>query len=255
MVIHKDTLYPFLLYSRPFKYNEQITLHPVTMEHVLEFNLYSQAITVRKNSRFSNKQIIKMTYLEFLMYCAWNPDVGDENGMPELKNYYSYLLLLLTMVCPEQNIKYSRHTGLISINGFDITSAVLDDLRNIIILQNDIDFDMDEFLNYDTEKRLQKAQKTLNKNQDKATVEDYIDSLTVALHLSEAEIMHMSIRKFWRLIKRWNLHENYTILKTGECSGMVSFKEPIKHWMISLEEEDNYSSLKTDEQSLKNKIS
>lgn len=35
---------------------------------------------------------------------------------------------------------------------------------------------------------------------------------------------------------------------------MVSFKEPIKHWMISLEEEDKYRHLKADENELKGKI-
>ena len=43
-------------------------------------------------------------------------------------------------------------------------------------------------------------------------------------------------------------------MRTGECSGMVSFKEPIKHWMVSLEEEDKYKELKTDENELRGKI-
>ena len=35
---------------------------------------------------------------------------------------------------------------------------------------------------------------------------------------------------------------------------MVSFKDPIKHWMVSLEEEDKYKDLKANENSLKGKI-
>lgn len=254
MQITKDTLYPFLMYGRPIPYNESITLYPVTMEHILEFNQYSQAITVRKNSRFPDKQIIRMSYLEFLLYGATHPEFGDSYDMPELKNYYSYLLFLLDMVCPGQEVRWDRNTGLISINQFEITPPVLDDLRRIIIIQNDIDFDIDEFLNYDTEKRLQKAQRDLIKHQDKAGMEDYIDSLCIALHLPVEEIMHMTIRKFWRFIKRFNLHENYTFLKSGEYSGMISLKEPVRHWMIALDGEDKYSSLKTDEQALKSKI-
>ena len=71
---------------------------------------------------------------------------------------------------------------------------------------------------------------------------------------TEEYIKNMTIRKFWRYIKRYQLHEGYTIAKTGECSGMVTFKEPIKHWMISLEEDDKFKDLKTDENSLKGKI-
>ena len=140
------------------------------------------------------------------------------------------------------------------VNDEVITSQIFDDLRRIIIIQNDIDFDIDEFLNYDTEQRLLKAKKDLNKNDDKASIEDYIDSLVIAMNTTEERIMSMTIRKFWRYIKRYQLHESYTIAKTGECSGMVSFKEPIKHWMVSLEEDDKYKDLKTDENELRSKI-
>ena len=44
-------------------------------------------------------------------------------------------------------------------------------------------------------------------------------------------------------------------MKTGECSGMVSFKEPIEYWMLGFDDnDDKYSSLKSDEQSMTNKI-
>ena len=67
--------------------------------------------------------------------------------------------------------------------------------------------------------------------------------------------MNMSIRKFWRYIKRYQLYENYTISKTGECSGMVKFKEPIKYWMVSLEKnEDKYKNFKANETELRSKI-
>lgn len=251
----KDALYPFLIYSNPIKYNDHITLFPVTMNHILEFNIYSQSIIVRKNSRFPDKKIIKMNYMDFLIHAAKNPDLGEKYGIPDLKNYYSYLLLLFHIVCPEHDVRYNEENGIISINNFDITATVLDDLRKIIIIQNDIDFDIDEFLNYDTEKRLQKARKDLNKNSDDISMEDYIDSLSVAIHLSEAEIMNISIRKFWRLIKRFNLHENYTICKTGEASGMVKYKEPIRHWMKSINENDKFEELKTNEDDLRDKVS
>lgn len=115
-----------------------------------------------------------------------------------------------------------------------------------------IDFDIDEFLNYDTEQKLLKSDN--NHNKDKINIEDYIDSLVIAMHTTEEHIKNMTVRKFWRYIKRYQLYEGYTIAKTGECSGMVSFKEPIKYWMVSLEEDDKYKYLKMDENELKSKI-
>lgn len=253
--IDKDILAPYLIYSQPIPYNESITLSPVRMKDILDFNLYSQSITVRKNSRFGEKNIIKMTYLEFLVYAATHQDFCDRYEMPELSNYYHYLLALLSLVCPEHEVKYNKESGAIFINNFEISPPVLDDLRRIIIIQNDIDFNIDEFMNYDTERELEKARKK-TENKDSVTIEDYIDSLCISLDLLEENVMNMTIRKFWRFIRRYTMHENYVILKSGECSGMVTFKEPIKHWIVSIDDDyDKYDSLKTDESKLKNKIS
>lgn len=252
--IKKETLFPLLIYNKPVKYTENIILYPVTMNDIVTFQALSQSITVRKNSTFHEKQIIKMTYLDFLLYCLGNEELEKQYKIIGLSQYFFYAIQLLQLCCRDAEIKLNQQTGQIIINGEVITPQIFDDLRRIIIIQNDIDFDIDEFLNYDTEQRLLKAQKDLDKDKDKANIEDYIDSLVIAMHTTEDRIMEMTIRKFWRYVKRYNLHENYTIMRTGECSGMVSFKEPIKHWMVSLEEDDKYKHLKADENELRSKI-
>ena len=252
--IKKETLFPLLIYNKPVKYTENIILYPVTMNDIITFQALSQSITVRKNSTFHEKQIIKMTYLDFLLYCLGNEELEKQYKIIGLSQYFFYAIQLLQLCCKDAEIKLNQQTGQIIINDEVITPQMFDDLRRIIIIQNDIDFDIDEFLNYDTEQRLLKAQKDLDKDKDKANIEDYIDSLVIAMHTTEDRIMEMTIRKFWRYIKRYNLHENYTIMRTGECSGMVSFKEPIKHWMISLEEDDKYKHLKADENEIRGKI-
>ena len=73
----KNTLAHFLLFSDPIKYNDKITLYPVTMEHILDFQMYSRAITFRKDSRIGNKEIIKMTYLDFLVYAMYHPELAE----------------------------------------------------------------------------------------------------------------------------------------------------------------------------------
>lgn len=254
MNISKDYLLSFLMYNRPIPYNEHITLYPVTMNDILLFQTLSKSILVRKNSIFHNKQIIKMTYLDFLFYSYMNEELESQYDIYGLSQYLILAIQLLKLCCKNADITVERKTGNIVINGERLTPEIFDDLRRIIIIQNDIDFDIDEFLNYDTEQRLLKAENDQKKDKDLANTEDYIDSLVIALNTTEECVMNMTIRKFWRYIKRFRLYENYTILKTGECSGMVSFKEPIKHWMISLEEDDKYEHLKTDEDTLRSKI-
>ena len=253
--INKDTLFPYLIYNKPFQYDEHITVYPVTMNDVILFQTLIPSITVRKNSTFHDKKIIKMTYLDFLLFCLNNNTLEKQYDILGLSKYYFYAIQLLQLCCKDSKVEINYQTGQILINEQIITPQIFDDLRRIIIIQNDIDFDMDEFLNYDTEQRLLKAQKDLNRNKDKSNIEDYIDSLVITMNTTESKIMDMTIRKFWRYIKRYQLHENYTILKTGECSGMISLKEPIRYWMLSLEENEKYKHLKMDENDLKGKIS
>lgn len=253
--IDKDILYPFNIYNQPFKYDENIILYPVTMKDILTFQSLSQSIIIRKNSIFREKEIIKMSYLDFLIYCLGNDTLEEKYKITGLSQYYILAMYLLKLCCPDAEIKINEQNGFYIINDEIITPQIFDDLRRIIIIQNDMDFDIDDFLNYDTEQRLLKAQKDINKNLKSANMEDYIDSLVIAMNTTEKQIMDMTVRKFWRYIKRYQLYESYNIMKTGECSGMVSFKEPIEYWMLSLDNnDDKYSSLKSDEQSMTNKI-
>ncbi len=251
-----ESLFSFVIFNKEIPYDERITLRPVTMKDILSFQFLSQSLTVRKNSTFHEKDIIKMTYLEFLRYSLGNKKLENRYQIPGLSQYFLYAVQLLQLCCRDADIRLDQNTGEIYLCEELLTPKMFDDLRRIIIVQNDIDFDMDEFLHHDTEQRLMKARNDLNKDKNRANIEDYIDSLVIAMNTTEERIMNMTIRKFWRYIRRFQLKESYTIAKTGECSGMVTFKEPLKHWMTSFEdlEEDKYRELKTDETSLRRKL-
>ena len=253
--INKQMLLPFMMYNSPIRYSENIVLHPILMKDIIIFQSLESSITLRKNSTFREKKIIKMTYLDFLLFSAGNMELEIQYNILGLSNYYYHAIKLLQLCCKDSDIRIEKDTGKLTINGEIVTSEIFDDLRRIIIIQNDIDFDIDEFINYDTEQRLLKAQKDLSRDDDSVSIEDYIDSLVIVMHVTEEYVMNMTIRKFWRYIKRYNLHETYTIAKTGECSGFVKFNEPIKHWMRSIDDdEDKYKNLKTDESELRSKV-
>ena len=254
MEINKESLFQFLIYDKPFPYSKNISVYPVTMENALMFQILSKSITVRKNSTFREKKIIKMSYLEFLIYAFGNAAFEEQYNIPGLSQYFFHAVQLLQLCCKDSKISMKQDGSQININGEEITPQKFDDLRRIILIQNGIDFDIDEFLNYDTEQRLLKAENDQSKNKKSVNMEDYIDSLVVALNITEEQIMNMTIRKFWRYVNRYRLYENYTLMKTGECSGMVKYKEPIEYWMLSLDEDDKYKNLKTDEESLRSKV-
>ena len=254
--ISKDTLFPYLIYNKEIKYNEHITLYPIKMKDIITFQQYQMALTLRKDAIFQDKQIIKMGYLEFIKYACRNDELAQKYNMPLLPFYYDFIIGILQLTCGEDvEIKYNTSTLDFSINDFLITYEVFDDLRKIIIIQNDIDFDIDEFMNIDTVKALEKAREfEAKKNKEKADIEDYIDSLIIGMKVTEEYVSNLTIRKFWRYIKRINKHEEYEACRSGQMSGMVTFKEPIQHWMTSIEVTDKYENLKTDEDELRSKI-
>lgn len=254
--INKHILFPYLIYSKEIQYNEHITLYPVKMKDIVTFQQYQIALTLRKDSIFQEKQIIKMGYLEFIKYACRNEDLAQRYEMPLLPFYYDFIIETLRLACGENvNITYNSSTLDFYINDFEITNEVFDDLRKIIIAQNDIDFDIDEFMNIDTIIALEKAREfEAKKNKEKADIEDYIDSLVVALKVTEKYVENLTIRKFWRYIKRINKHEEYEAYRSGQMSGLVTFKEPLSHWMTTMEVADKYENLKTDEDELRSKI-
>ena len=256
MEISKDTLFPYLIYNKEIKYNEHITLYPIKMKDIITFQQYQMALTLRKDAIFQDKQIIKMGYLEFIKYACRNDELAKKYNIPLLPFYYDFIIGILQLTCGEDvEIKYNTSTLDFSINDFLVTDEVFDDLRKIIIIQNDIDFDIDEFMNIDTVKALEKAREfEAKKNKEKADIEDYIDSIIIGLKVTEDYVSNLTIRKFWRYIKRINKHEEYEACRSGQMSGMVTFKEPIQHWMTSIEVTDKYENLKTDEEELRSKI-
>lgn len=254
MHITNESMYEYLLFSSPYHYTEDLTLYPVLMKDVLSFSILKSSITVRKNSVFPVKKIIKMSYLDFLFYSHNNFELAMEFKMPLLPNYYSFAFELLKLVFKEQEVKVNLVRGGFMINGIEITPEQFDDIRRIIILQNGIDFDIDEFINRDTEEALLKAQEATAGN-DKSTLEDYIDSVCLAMGISEDKVKEMSIRKFWRHVKRISKRDIFNIMKSAESSGMVKFKEPVEYWMSDIETKDKFSEIKTDTQSLHKMIS
>lgn len=254
--ISKLALYPYLIFNKEYKYNEHITLHPVKMKHILLFQHTQEVLTLRKDSIFHEKEIIKMEYLEFIKYACRNYELAQKYNMMALPVYYDFVLQLMQLVCgADANISYDSDTLDFYINNELVTNKMFDDIRKIIILQNDIDYDIDKFMNMDTVMALEKAKEfESKKNKEKADIEDYIDSLVIDLKVTEDYVSDLTIRKFWRYIKRINKREEYQTCHSAQMTGLVTFKEPLQHWMTTIEVTDKYENLKSDEEELRSKI-
>lgn len=274
--INQSILEQSLYFSLPYDYNGLFKIYPTKMSQILEYKTYVQSILVRKDSVFPIKQILRLDYFDFLKFIDSNIELEIQYQLPNLHLFYQFFVRLLTLVCQDENqiVQYNDVTKDIAImvkipsnpnengteklepkmNVIKLTGEMVDDIRRIIIAQNDEDFDIDEFMNRETEERLNKAQRDLNPNEQSPTIEDRIDSLTVGLHMNVEEICNLTIRKFNRLLKRVITYEEYKTSTLALKTGMVKFKDPIKHWTSPIEVEDKYKHVKTDESELRNKI-
>ena len=108
MKISKDTLLSYLIYNDPFQYNEHITLYPITMKDVILFQSLTCSITVRKNSIFHSKKIIKMDYLNFLFFALGNTELEKEYDIAGLSQYLILTMQLLQLCCQNQEVRLTQ---------------------------------------------------------------------------------------------------------------------------------------------------
>lgn len=262
--ISEKSLSQYIMFNKPINLNSSLStfeesedgilLFPVRMRDYIDFNIFISAITIRKNSIFPIKEVLKMSYLEFLFYCLFHPELGEESNIPYLQFILNFTISLIKIVCRTEDVDIDYENMSILVNGKMMDKKMFDNFRRIILIQNDIDFDIDTFINAETELALKKAREFQNKrNKSEHTIEDYIDSLVIGLKVTEEYISEMSIRKFWRYIKRLFKQEDYKIARTAELSGMVEFKDTIQHWSCALEKPNN-DDLIADEQKLRDKF-
>jgi len=201
-----------------------------------------------------------MSYLDFLFYTFDK----DENG-----KIYLMMLLEIFKIClnidykqieyikDEKgklnlifNLEYNNENKKITIDKQDF-----DNIKKIILLQNIPDYD-DAYIDPKMEKALKEAQEFMNKNKKKmASLEDQIVCVMLALHeVDEKNIHNLTIRKFTKILQRYDYKLHYEIYKQAECSGMVTFKQEIDHWMSDLSVKDKYADVKVDFDEFKNKI-
>lgn len=120
-------------------------------------------------------------------------------------------------------------------NTYILTKERFEDIRNILIKQNDIHYidynnysrDMQELIKNEEKRRAGKSNMTL---------EDKIDSVIAATGWTTEDVGKLTIRRFDRIFERVRKKLEYQIYKTGAMSGLVSFKDKsvLEPWTTSL---------------------
>ena len=236
-----------------------LLIHPIKMNNYLDFHMAIHCLTINKN-QIPDPKVISMSYLDFLFYTLNN----NENGQ-----IYLIMLLEIFRMCLNVNYKQIEYIEdekgkinfifILDCDGENkkvkIDKTDFDNIKNIILYQNIPDYD-DAYIDPKMEKALKEAQEFMNKNKKKmASLEDQIICVMLALNeTDESKIHNLTIRKFAKILQRYDYKLHYEIYKQAECSGMVTFKQEIDHWMSDLSVKDKYADVKVDFEEFKNKV-
>lgn len=231
----------------PFK---SLLLYPVKVKDYLTFSYSCGCLDIDKNS-IPDIRIIQMKYFEFLMHLYEN---GDLLTLYKLKNI---LELVFQVSYDDGEIEiYKQENGkyILRIKDETIDSEEFNLIRKLILYQNIAGYKDMEHIDPSLKKDQERYSKIINKGIVMPNLEDKIDVVIVSTSLDMDRIEKLSIRRFTRIFNKCVEKQDYIINKTASMSGMVTFKEPIEHWVFKNEKSDiqGLVSMETMKQKLQN---
>lgn len=208
--------------------NKALLIYPVNVESYFEF-YYSIRCLLQEKNKIPDPKIISMSYLDFLFYLIENAEDGTE-----IRRMLGGLFKLCCYVEDENFTYYKNNKGktILVINDIEYDKNDFDNIKKIICYQNMPDYD-DSYIDPELEEALNEANNMQTENQGETSLERQLICVSKEYPYKLEELYKIPIRKFVQMLKVADDQLHYKIYKTGECSGMVSFKTPITHYMYT----------------------
>lgn len=128
-------------------------------------------------------------------------------------------------------------------NTIQINSSEFDDIRKLIMVQNDIksqhyDAKTEELLN-----NMRKKLNAVNNSNKKIDFEDLVTIVSYSINKEPIELENMPIRRFNRLLNIVLRKDDYYLYKHLELSGNIKPKSEIPHWISHFEPKGKYDDI------------
>lgn len=220
--------YDELTFDDPIDY-KGLLLYPVSIRKINKFLQSSSVLRIQKEY-IPDKEIIKMSYLKFLMT---NIDKEKEEYSESLTFDLLALCFMICMRIEEISIRLfideDGKTKLI-LNGVEIDENEFDYLRKLILYQNLPNYD-DELMNPDLKNDLEEADKIKNGGEETEDFEHLIANLVIGTGMNIDDVKNLPIRKFYIIGQVMDRKLHYSIYKQASVGGFVEFKQPITHYL------------------------
>lgn len=213
----------YLTFDKPVPF-KSLQIYPVVLSDYYEFMWSHDILDIDKNS-IPDAKVIKMTYLQFLITLLEDSEIIQE----KLSNI---LEICLHIDLDSVEVKFIDGKEM-SIDGEIISAKDFDMMRKVILYQNIPGYD-DKYVDPEIKAMAQRYDNIVNKNSDNLeppTLEGLIIALIAELGYTVEYVNNMTYRRFRLLLKSVEDKIEYKIMKSAEMGGMVSFKEPVEHWI------------------------
>lgn len=118
------------------------------------------------------------------------------------------------------------------VKGIEISSKKFKELKRIYCYQNIADYN-DDYIDPELKEALDEAARLRAGNTEQPTLERQKACIVASTGYKFDELGQLTLRKFSLLVRIIAAKVDYTAYKTGEMSGMVTFKSPYPHWIYS----------------------
>ena len=237
----KQLEYTFFWNDSPVIYNlskdNAILIYPVALKDCMLFLSCCDILSIRKNE-INSIDIIKMSYLEFLMKECFK-------DKKEIGKFVTLLMLCLKIESPFVSYKDEKYYLEDKKTGISITAKQFDDIRRIIMYQNIVGYD-DSYINPELRASIEETKALKSKGIDMPSIERKIAIITSHCGLSKKEQMEMTYRSHELLFQE--VSGEIEFITTKPVALYSGNGDKIDHWIYKKEKgkfDDYFSSVES----------
>jgi hypothetical protein len=220
---------------------KSISFYPIKVKDQSQQELFYR-IFAQPKQYINKKEIIKLTYLKFILY-AFGDSENVQNDIISILEHITAKKVKIEANLFDSNKEASIENIIfrIIIDNINFDEQEFDNIREIVLQQNGTSIEYVEDYRPDLEKKMEFF--TFGNDVDFV---DEIFTFAVAMRLGMAEIGEMTNFQLQNMIERLFVSKNYDMLKPLEVSGQIKLKSgEIKSYLYHMGKKSRYEQLFT----------
>jgi hypothetical protein len=220
-----------------------LKLYPILLKD-LHYQEIFYKIFARPKNYLTNIEILKASYLKFIIYVLSSVEGGDE--FDDLVSLLKYITKQeeVELLIKQNNAKgFDSFDVRIKIGDIILNETDFDDIREIVLEQNNMSIEYVEAYNPELEEHL----KFLNRGSSDLDLQDQIFTLCAIMKIPLSEVVNYTLFQFNNLFERILTLKEYDLYKPLLVSGQITLKSgEIKHYLYHSRRNGRYDALFVD---------